>query len=199
MIGKPARFAFLAVLAGAFPGAGLSQALPADCSAAAVPSQPVEISILGARFAPKSIKLRSAGGITSGDEKFDTYYLTLRNEDDLFAPLEAEVAVIVRAGQRLDGKTFRKLPTKDTAKQPSPTQGLPEVQGWSFKNRKAQTDLSHVSYIGSLRLEFGQRKGNTIGGKIYLCVAKGQKTIFDKTPSKEDSSAIGTFEATIEK
>lgn len=87
---------------------------------------------------------------------------------------------------------------KDTDKQPSPTSGLPEVQGWSFKNRPAQTDLSHVSFIGSLRLEFGQRQGNSISGKIYLCVAKGQTTMFDKTPSKEDSFAIGTFQARIE-
>lgn len=198
MAARQPRLAILAAVAALIPGPGFSQALPADCSAAKVPAQPVEISILGAKFTPKSIKLRSSGGVTSGEDKFDTYYLTLRSEDSLFAPLEAEVAVIVRKGQRVDGKVFRKLPTKDSAKQPSPTEGLPEVQGWSVKNRKAQTDLSHVSYIGSLRLEFGQRQGKAIGGKIYLCVAKGQTSMFEKTPTKEDSFAVGTFQAAIE-
>jgi hypothetical protein len=122
----------------------------------------------------------------------------LRNEDDLFAPMEATVTVIVRKGQRIDGKTFRKLPTKSIDKQPSATSGLPEVQGWSMKNKNAKTDLSHVSYLGSLRLEFGQRQGNSIGGKIYLCVPKGQTTMFDKTPSRDDGFAVGTFQAKIE-
>jgi hypothetical protein len=198
MTAKPLRFAILAVLAVSFPGAGFSQALPADCSAAAVPAQPVAVSIGGNKFTPKVVKLRDAGGMTYGDDAFDTYRLSFRSEDDFSPPLEAEVTVLFRKGQRIDGKVFRKLPVKDTNKQPSPVNGLPEVQGWSLKDRPARNDLSHVSYIGSLRLEFGQRKGNTISGKIYLCVAKGQTTMFDKTPSKEDSSAIGTFQATIE-
>jgi hypothetical protein len=199
MIVNPIRLAILAVLAVLFPGTGFSQALPADCSAATVPAQPLAVSIGGNKFTPKLVKLRNAGGMTYGDEAFDTYRLELKSEDDFSPPLEGDVTVLVRKGQRLDGKVFRKLPVKDTDKQPAPTKGLPEIQGWSLKDRPARNDLSHVSYIGSLRLEFGQRKGNTIGGKIYLCVAKGQKTIFDPTPSKEDSSAIGTFEATIEK
>ncbi len=192
------RLAVLAVLAAASPFAALAQVLPADCSAAAVPAQAVEISIGGAKFAPKSIKLVSAGVMSLGDEKFDSYRLSLRNEDDLFAPMEATVTVIVRQGQRIDGKTFRKLPTKSIDKQPSATSGLPEVQGWSLKNKDAKTDLSHVSHLGSLRLEFGQRQGSSIGGKIYLCVPKGQTTMFDKTPSKDDGFAIGTFQARIE-
>jgi hypothetical protein len=198
MDSTPSRFAFVALLAALAPGAGMAQALPADCSKAAVPAQPVAVSVGGTKFAPKSLKLVSAGGMSSGDEHFDTYRLTFRNEDDLFAPLEADVTVLVRKGQRVDGKVFRRLPTKETSKQPSPTSGLPEVQGWSMKNRQAKIDFSHVSYVASLRLEFGQRQGNLIGGKIYLCVPKGQTTMFDKTPSKEDSAAVGSFQATIE-
>lgn len=198
MTAKHLRFAILAALAAIFPGPGFSQTLPADCSAAAVPAQPVAVSIGGTKFTPKAIKLRDAGGMTYGDQAFDTYRLSLRSEDDLSPPLEAEVTVLLRKGQRVDGKVFRQLPVKDIDKQPSPTSGLPEVQGWALKNRPARTDLSHASYIGSLRLEFGQRKGNSISGKIYLCVAKGQTTMFDKTPSKEDGFAIGTFQATIE-
>jgi hypothetical protein len=199
MTAKPLRLAIFAAVAAIFPVAGYSQALPADCSAAKVPAQPVSVSVGGNKFAPKVIKLRNAGGMTYGDDAFDTYRLELKSTDDFSPPLEADFTVLVRKGQRIDGKTFRKLAVKDTDKQPAPTKGLPEVQGWSLKDRPASSDFSHVSYLASLRLEFGQRKGNTIGGKIYLCVAKGQTTMFDKTPSKEDSSAIGTFEAAIEK
>ncbi len=192
------RFTAIAVVAFALPGAALAQTLPADCSSAPAPSQPIEISIGGAKFAPKSVRLTAAGEMGMGNEKFDTYRLSFRNEDDVFAPLEATVTVIVRKGQPLDGRTFRKLPTKSIDQQPSATSGLPEVQGWSMKNKSAKTDQSHVSYVGSLRLEFGQRQGGSIGGKIYLCVPKGQTTIFDTTPSKDDGFAIGTFQARIE-
>jgi hypothetical protein len=198
MVTSLSRTAFIAAVAALSPAPGFAQTLPADCSAATVPAQPVAVSIGGARFTPKGVKLRDAGGMTYGEQAYDTFRLSLRSEDELSPPLEAEVTVLVRKGQRLDGKVFRKLPVKDTAKQPSPTSGLPEVQGWSLKNRPGRTDLSHVSYIGSLRLEFAQRQGNSISGKIYLCVAKGQTTIFDSTPSKEDSFAIGTFQALIE-
>jgi hypothetical protein len=198
MASTPSRFALVAFLAALAPAPVLAQALPADCSSAAVPAQPVAVSIGGARFTPKSVKLVSAGGMSIGDDHFDTYRLTFRNEDDLFAPLETDVTVLVRKGQRVDGKVFRKLPTKETSKQPAPASGVPEVQGWSMKDRKGNVDFSHVSYVASLRLEFGQRQGNAIGGKIHLCVPKGQTTMFDKTPSKEDSSAAGTFQARIE-
>lgn len=187
-----------AVLLAISPGAGIAQKLPADCSTAAAPKQPLEISVRGTKFTPKSVKLRSAGGVTYGDEQFDTYRLSMRSEDELSPPLESEVTILVRKGQRIDGRVFRKLPTKETGKQPAPTKGLPEVQGWSFKNRPARTDSSHVEHVGSLRLEFGQRQGASINGNIYLCVAKGQTTIFDSTPTKEDSYAVGTFQARIE-
>ncbi len=181
------------------PGAGIGQALPPDCSVAGAPKQPLEVSVGGAKFTPKVAKLRADGARKYGDDEFDSYRLALRSEDELSPPMESEVVVIVRKGQAVDGKVFRKLPTKEIAKQPSPVPGLPEVQGWSFKNRPARGDFNHVEHIGSLRLEFGKRQGNTINGNIYLCVAKGQTTIFSKTPTKEDSYAVGTFQALIEK
>jgi len=192
------RLAIAAMIAIGYAGPGIAQTLPPDCSAAAVPAQPVAASIAGTAFAAKSVKLVSAGGMSMGDQQFDTYRLSLRSEDSLFAPQEAQVTVLVRKGQRVDGKVFRKLPTKSTDKQPSPTSGLPEVQGWSLKNSAAKVDFSHVSYLASLRLEFGQRQGNVVPGKIYLCVPKGQTTMFDRSPSKADSSVVGTFQAQIE-
>jgi hypothetical protein len=193
-----ARLTIAAVLL-ASPVLALAQKLPADCSKAPVSRQPLEISAGGAKFAPKSVKLTRAGDMKSGDEEFEMFRVTFENEQAFNAPLEAGVTVLVRKGQSLDGKVFRKLPVKDTSKQPAPSPGTPEVQGWSFKNRPAEFDSNHALHVGSLRLEFGKRQGDTIPGNITLCVPKGQKTMFDKTPSKEDSYAIGTFQARIAK
>ena len=194
------RQCIVAAILALLPGAGIAQKLPDDCSAAAAPKQPVEVSVGGVKFTPKAVMLRSMGNSATGDEHFDMYQLALRSEDNLSPPLDAEVAIIVRKGERIDGRVFRRLPTKDRAKQPSASKQLTEleVQGWSFKNRPAKTDFNDAEHIGSLRLEFGQRKGTTISGNIYLCVAKGQTTIFNKTPTKEDAYAVGAFEARIE-
>ena len=194
-----ARLIVAAAVLAVLPFAGFAQQLPADCSKAAAPKQPVEVSVFGAKFTPKSVRLRLAGGMKSGDEQFDTYSLTFSSdENDFSPPLVADLAVLVKKGQRVDGKVYRKLSVKDIDKQPLATEGVPEVQGWSMKNRPTGTSFSHVEYLASMRLEFGKREGNTISGTIYLCVAKGQTSMFEKTPTKEDSYAVGTFQARID-
>lgn len=194
------RLFIIVVLLSILPGAGVAQKLPDDCSKAAAPKQPLEVSVLGAKFTPKSVRLRRGNDITSGSEAFDGYRLTISSDvDDFSPPLETDIAVLVKKAQRVDGKVYRKLAVKDIDKQPKATEGLPEVQGWSMKNRPEKVSFSHVEYLASMRLEFGKREGNTISGTIYLCVAKGQTTIFSKTPTTEDSYAVGTFQARIEK
>jgi hypothetical protein len=193
-----ARLTIAAVLL-ASPVLAVAQKLPADCSKAPAPRQPLEISAGGTKFAPKSVKLARAGDMTSGDEQFEMFRVTFESEQAFNPPLEAGVTVLVRKGQALDGKVFRQLAIKDTGKQPAPSPGTPEVQGWSFKNRPAEFDSNHALHMASLRLEFGKRQGDTMPGNITLCVPKGQKTVFDKTPSKEDSYAIGAFQARVAK
>jgi hypothetical protein len=149
-------------------GIAIAAVLPADCSA-----------------------------MKSGSEAFDTWRLTLRSEDSVMAPLGMDVTVAVPKGQALDGKVFRRLPKKSTSEQPSVSAGLPEVQGWSYEDRKAGARGSHVKYDASLRLEFGKAQGKTLPGAIALCVPKGQKSSFDKTPTAADSYAIGSFSATL--
>jgi hypothetical protein len=187
-----------ATVALAFAHAGANAAgLPADCSSAKPPAKPVEVSILGTAYAPKSVKLVKAGTMKSGDVVIDTYRLTLRSEDSISAPLGMDVTVAVPKGQSLDGKVFRRVPSKEISKQPAVSEGLPEVQGWSYEDRKAGKRGSHVKYVASLRLEFGKAQGKTLPGTLYLCVPKGQKSSFDKTPTTADSYAIGTFSATL--
>ncbi len=177
---------------------GQAETLPADCSKAAIPSTPVKAAIAGKSFEPKSIKLRRSGGMTSGDAQYDSYELSFRSADDIFAPLEASITVIVRKGQAIDGRVFRRLPTKETGTQPTAAPGLPENQGWSVKQREPAVGVSHVTHVGSLRLEFGKRQGKTIAGKVYLCVPAGQTTLFDKTPTASPSYAVGAFTAQLE-
>ena len=181
------------------PGVIAAQALPADCSTAAAPKQALEVSVGGAKFAPKAVKLRFDGLRKIGDNEFDSYRLALRSEDDMSPPMESEVVVVVRKGQSVDGKRFRMLPFKENSKQPALVEGMPEVQGWTFKDRPGKGNFNHAEHIGSMRLEFGKRQGDTIAGTIYLCVPKGQTTIFNKTPTKEESYAVGAFQARIDK
>jgi hypothetical protein len=193
---KPGSFA--AALLAVFPLSGSAQQLPADCSKAAAPKQPLEVSVFGAKFTPKSVKLRPGNDIKSGDAEFDGYRLTISSDvDDFSPPQEATVSVLVKKGQRVDGKTFRKLAVKEIDKQPKASEGLPEVQGWGMKVRHTGVSTSHAEYLASMRLEFGKREGKTISGTIYLCVPKGQTSMFEKTPTKEDSYAVGTFQAQI--
>ena len=194
-----ARSVVVAAVLAALPFSGFAQQLPADCSKAAAPKQPLEASVLGTKFTPKSVKLGRGNDITQGSEAFDGYRLTISSDvDDFSPPLETTISVIVKKGQSLDGKVFRKLAVKDIDKQPLATSGLPEVQGWGMKNRPTGASFSHVEYLASMRLEFGKRQGNTISGTIYLCVAKGQTSMFEKTPTKEDSYAVGTFQARVD-
>lgn len=182
----------------ALPAVGMAQPLPADCSKAAAPKRPLEISVGGTKFKPKIVKLAPAGGLSAGQDQFDLYRLSLRSEDVASPPLEAEVTLIVRRGQRIDGKVFRRLPVREAGKQPSVFKGLPEVQGWTFRNRPAQAGLSQAEHVGSLRLEFGKREGSVIVGSLYLCAPRGQKTAAGAAPMKQDSYAVGTFQARIE-
>ena len=144
---------------------------------------------------------RSTGYVKTENEEFDSYRLELLSEPGISAPLEVGVKIMVPKGAKIEGKTFRLLATKDRSKQPMASKGGSEleVQAWSFKNRPARVDSDHTGHLASLRLELGQRKSDTISGSILLCVAKGQTTMFDKTPTKEESYAAGTFEARIEK
>ena len=201
-ITMPVRSVVVAAILAALPFSGFAQQLPADCSKAAAPKQPLEVSVIGVKFTPKSVRLRRGNDVTLGEgksaEAFDGYRLTISSDvDDHSPPLETDIEVVTKKGQRVDGRVYRQLAVKDNDKQPKATQGLPEVQGWGMKNRPANVSFSHVEYLASMRLEFGKREGNTISGTIYLCVPKGQKSVFEKSPKKEDSYAVGTFKATI--
>ena len=61
-----------ALLAVAFPVLAGAQKLPDDCSSATASNQPVEASILGTKFTPKAVTLRSSGYVKTESEEFDS-------------------------------------------------------------------------------------------------------------------------------
>src|SRR5581483_539068 len=136
----------VAGLALALPVSAFGQQ-PANCSAESIPDKPLEYRV-GAQnaAAPPLVRVRKIAEIKSGAKVYDQYLFSLADKD-MFAETETEFSVIVPKGQRLDGKTFRKLPTADTSAQPGPEQGLPEVQGWKVKDKPRKLDLSHVGYV----------------------------------------------------
>ncbi len=173
-------------------GAGAQQ--PKDCSAGPVPDKPLELSVASESLpVPQIVVLRRISTMT-GEKAFDQYAVTVQDKD-MFATTEIEFSVLVPKGQRVDGKTFRRLPGSETAKQPAAEDGLPEVQSWKVKMNARKLDASHVSFIASLRVEFGQRKGDMVPGKVYLCVPGGQtsRMFGDKLP--DPITLVGRFEA----
>jgi predicted RNase H-like HicB family nuclease/predicted RNA binding protein YcfA (HicA-like mRNA interferase family) len=86
------------------------------------------------------------------------------------------------------------VPTDDTESQPGPEPGLPEVQGWSIDNDEAGIDASHVFEIASERVEFGERRGNVLPGRIRLCATEVGATqvagVFEVELPKKERGAL---------
>ncbi|HXC56840.1 MAG TPA: hypothetical protein VNU97_16190 [Rhizomicrobium sp.] len=155
-------------------------AAPADCSKAAIPDAPVQGTVDGAPFVLKQAGVSIGGGFAADGVAFDSYDLTLEH-DGIFNALTARV--IVKQGTRADGRSFRVLPVDSVGAQPAAIAGVPEVQAWEIQ--LGDTDASFTHSTASMRIEFGQRKGNVLPGRIILCVPENNVTI------------AGTFEATI--
>ncbi len=149
----------------------------------------------GVPFKPQVVKLSLNGSITEDGVKFETYELVFRSEKDIFARLSASVAVAVPGGKLPDGRTFRKLANTPTDRQPSVSEGLPEVQGWSIEDRESGFRRTSVfSEQGKLQVTFGKRQGKSIKGKISLIVPPGP----DDKPNSKPSTLEGDFTAVIE-
>jgi len=176
-----AALATLALLAAASPALA---AAPAGCSASAIPDTPVKGTVGGKPFVVKQADVVIGKDFAVNDAKFDSYDLTLEVQG-VFNALTTRV--IVREGTRADGRTFRLLQTDSIGDQPMAIEGTPEVQSWDLQLESANVDTSFTQDIASMRLEYGQRKGNVLPGKIYFCAPNAKATI------------AGSFNATIGK
>lgn len=160
-------------------------AAQADCSTAVAPATPVKGTVGGKAFVPTQVSVQIGKGFAVNDVKFDSYDLSFQVGDSIFNALN--LRVIVKEGTRADGRTFRMLANDDMGVQPMAIKGTPEVQSWDLQYEAANVDTGFTQEVASMRLEYGQRKGNLLPGKISFCVP-GQK-----------SSIAGTFNAKIGK
>ena len=158
-------------------GAQALAAGPQDCSKEAFPPGPVKGTVAGKPFVPQRADVQIGKGFAVNEVKYDSYDLMLEVEG-IFNALTTRI--ITREGTRADGRTFRLLPTDSIGAQPKAGPGTPEVQSWDLQLEAADVNAS-------MRLEFGQRKGNVLPGKIYFC-APGEK-----------ATIAGSFEAVMRK
>ena len=171
---------------------------PADCSTAPIPDRPLEITIGSEKLpTPPRVRMRQISTITSGDQAYDQFDVTVADKD-IFANTQLSFSVIVPKSQQPDGRTFRKLPTRESSKQPGP-QGMPEVQSWSVKDQARKLDASHVAFTATLRVEFGKRSGGVLPGRVYLCAPGGQKSRLFGDVLADPITMVGRFEAQLPK
>ena len=157
---------------------------PQDCSKEVIPAGPVKGTVAGKPFVPQRADVQIGKGFAVNEVKYDSYDLMLEVEG-IFNALTTRI--ITREGTRADGRTFRLLPTDSIGAQPKAGPGTPEVQSWDLQLEAADVNTSFTQEIASMRLEFGQRKGNVLPGKIYFC-APGEK-----------ATIAGSFEAVMRK
>ncbi len=98
---------------------------------------------------------------------FAGWYLTFQNGvgDDML-----QVQVLTRMKEMPDGKTFRRLPVDDPAKQPSVGKDATEVQSWYLQMRGAGIDTGFIRDTATLTVSFGARAGSVLPGKLALCI-----------------------------
>jgi hypothetical protein len=155
-------------------------AAPEDCSNGPIPATPLKGTVTGKAFAPTYNTMDSSPSqMTLNDIKLDEYNLSFANDD---LSTQIKIVLAVRAGTKLDGRTFRV--TGGSGDQPAIGPGVPEIQGWDLKAGDVSADF--VDEAATLRVELGPRRGKTISGKVHFCLPK----------YKTDIS--GTFSATGE-
>jgi len=166
-----------------FLAASPALAAPADCSNGPIPDGAVHGTVNGQPFVPQEASVQfTANGMTIDDLAFDRWSLSIQT-DGIFNALS--VSMLVPHGKKPDGRVFRVLPVDSIGAQPAAAQGTPEVQGWDLELESAGVDTSFTQDVASIRVEWGTRKGDTLTGKIHMCVPSAKAEI------------IGSFSATV--
>ena len=176
---------FCIVLATA-PGAR-AEAPKLDCSTSPGSDKPASLSVDGNLQPLPVAEFAKQQEMSIDEESFEVFRVDLRDAEGLFSPVEIDVAVLVKKGETVDGKTFRLLPVDDMKQQPSPVKAegvsLPEVQSFEVRSDPAGFDYQH-GILASMRLEFGKREAEGMRGHIHLCVASGQTDdVFQPEPT----------------
>ena len=190
----------LCLLLAAAPRA-FAEAPKMDCSTTPGADKPVTLSIDGDAQPLPVAEFAKQQEMSMDGESFEVFRVNLRDVAGLFSPVEVEASVLVKKGETVDGKTFRQLPVADMKQQPSPVKSegswLPEVQSIEVRSDPAGFDYEH-GILASMRLEFGKREGETLRGRVHLCIAGGQTDdVFQPQPT-HTVIVEGTFAAQIQ-
>ena len=132
---------------------------------AEIPAAPVSGRIHGQPF-----KLEKAS--------LENGWLKLAEGKDFFADREMDIVVFENDVTKLSGRTFT-VPKQEFGSNPHIWMKWKEPGG-NLPKQKAFTDRY------AMRLEFGELAGDTLPGKVYLCL-----------PDQEKSFLMGTFEAQV--
>jgi hypothetical protein len=174
---------WLGIAAALAPAGALAAGMPDDCSKAQIPNQTAKGRIGAITFLPDHVAVATVNHPEMNGVAYDAYDLHFQMRYKQGDNLYVDITTIVPKGQPHDGRTFRMLPTKDTRQQPMAGPGAPEVQGWAVQYDPQKIPASFVSAIGSLRVEYGTRRGDRLPGRIYFC-----------TTAAQGSYLAGTFE-----
>lgn len=159
-------------------------AAPADCSVGPIKDVPLGGTVRGKTYTPNRVTVHvTPDGMVIDGARFDRYTLSIET-DGIFN--ETTVSMLVKHGTKPDGRVFRVLPVDSIGAQPQAADGTPEVQGWDIQFEAANVDTSFTSETAAIRVEWGARNGNTLGGKIHFCVPHVQADI------------EGSFSATVD-
>ena len=151
------------LLVSASPALGV----PADCSKGPIPDGPVKGMVKGKAFEPTDIHLTlTRNGYGQDGVHFDAYALNV-DAGSIFN--EFAVTMLTPAGKPIDGRTYIVLPTEEIGAQRMAAPGLPDVQGWDMEFEPADVNTNFGLDIGSMRVEWGARKGDQIAGKLHFC------------------------------
>jgi len=197
----PLAVALVALLAAA-PSLAAEKAKARDCSAEPAPDGPLVLRIDDESIPLTVARMRSQQEMTIGEEpdqeSFEVFNFSLRDDESIFPAHEVSVSVMVTKGEKLDGKSFRRLPIDDMQKQPTPVKSegtwMPEIQSVEVASEPDGIEYEH-GVLSSVRVDVGERKGDALPVKLRLCIAPGQT---DSTFLPEPTRAIvveGAFEA----
>lgn len=203
MSSRSIAVALVALFAGAPSfAAEKKEAKARDCSAETAPDGPLVLRIDDASIPLTVARMRSQQEMSIGEEpdqeSFEVFAFSLRDDESIFPAHEVSVSVMVTKGEKLDGKSFRRLPIDDMQKQPTPVKSegtwMPEVQSVEVASEPDGIEYEH-GVLSSVRVDVGERKGEALPVKLRLCIAPGQT---DSTFLPEPTRAIvveGAFEA----
>lgn len=167
-----------AIGAGLWPApAKAEDRVPADCSAASPPADPVRGDVLGKPVDATGFVVTNAGPVKVNDQSFTQYQLEFASDNEGTPDVEFRIVFILKPGEALDGKTLRRVPGRPAAEQPGPAAGAPEIQDWAVDDHPERVKLGAAKDDAAIRVEFGGRKDNALLGRLWLCVPARQTAV----------------------